>query len=100
MITDTYKRGRLAVATLIVLAIIYLTKIGANKAVLAICSVLAVADIFIGYRYIAMIDTVAGNASLTARDVSTAADIKMWSVALAALGVGTLVMVYRKFRVA
>ena len=79
-----------AVATVLVLAIMYLTRLGANKAVLAICSLLGLANIFIGYRYISMVDTFSGNPLLTAKDVSTAADIKMWSAALALLGVGAL----------
>ena len=88
----------LAVVTLMLLAIIYLTKLGANKVVLAICSVLGLVNIFIGYRYISMVDSVSGNALMNARDVSAAADIKMWSAALILLGLGTLFAVYRKFK--
>lgn len=52
----------LAVPTFIFLTIVYLTKLGASKVVLAICFILGLANIFIGYRYISMVDAACGDA--------------------------------------
>ena len=86
----------LAIPTFILLAIVYLTKLGASKVLLAICSVFGLVNIFIGYRFISMVEAASGNGFMQASDVSAAGDIKMWSAALILLGVTTLFAVYKK----
>lgn len=89
-----------AIATLILIVLIYLTKLSANKFLLVICAISGLANILLGYRVISIVDAASGNALMTAKDFSTAADIKMWSAAIVLLGVGALFAMYRKFKLA
>ena len=88
----------LALATLILFGVVYLSKFGANKVVVIIFGALGFVNTFVGYRYISMIDTVSGNQRLGARDVNLVADIKMWSAALSVLGLVVIFAAYRKYK--
>ena len=89
----------LFVATIVLFGIIYFTKLGSNKAIVVIFGALGVCEIFVGYRYISLADAAASKV-LDVKDVNSVADIKMWSAALAALGLGVIYTAYKKYKLA